>query len=316
MPTAVSLFSGCGGSDSGLTAAGFDVLMANDVWSYARDVYTANLPDTDYVVKDIREVHSFPKADLLVGCYPCQGFSVGGAREPDRGINFLYREFDRALRSIKPKAFIVENVSGMRRLDVIHLFENQLKRFRLAGYKVSWQILDARSYGLPQDRTRLFFVGIRSDIGERYVFPEATHAIAGEGQSDLKPCPTIRHAIGHMPSWPVGEFDEQPFHWYYLSRNRYRGWDETSRTIVANCRHVSLHPSSPPLKRISTDEWVFEHDGPARRLSYREAAGLQGFPTDMVFPDTMGRSARYRVVGNAVPPPLFKAVAGALPNIW
>ncbi len=115
MPTAVSLFSGCGGSDFGAHRAGFDILMANDILPYARDVYVVNLPETDYQLGDVSNIRSFPKADVLLGCYPCQGFSQGGVRDPARKINYLYREFDRALRQIKPKAFVVENVSGMRR---------------------------------------------------------------------------------------------------------------------------------------------------------------------------------------------------------
>ena len=87
--------------------------MANDILSYARDVYLRNFPETDYVLKDVCEVKSFPAADLLVGCYPCQGFSQAGVRDPSRTINFLYREFVRALKLMRPKAFIVENVSGM-----------------------------------------------------------------------------------------------------------------------------------------------------------------------------------------------------------
>ena len=73
MPTAVSLFIGCGGSDAGIIAAGFDVLMANDLLAYAADVYEANLPATDYKRCPVEEIESFPAADLLVGCYPCQG---------------------------------------------------------------------------------------------------------------------------------------------------------------------------------------------------------------------------------------------------
>lgn len=315
MPTAVSLFSGAGGSDWGLHALGYDVLMANDVLSYARDFYQSNLPETDYVLKDIRKVESFPQSDLLVGCYPCQGFSQAGVRDPKRTINFLYREFDRALRTIKPKAFIVENVSGMVRDDNMHLFQNQVVRFRMAGYRVAADILDARDFGVPQERRRLFFVGIRSDLGVRYEFPKPTHRRLG-GDAALPDCPTIRDAIGDLPEDPVGEYDVQPFHWYYLSRNRYRGWNEQSRTIVASSRHAPLHPSSPRLLRLGTDEWVFENSDPARRLSYREAARIQGFNGDLHFPETAGLSMRYRVVGNAVPPPLFQAVAGALPNIW
>lgn len=84
----------------------------------------------------------------------------------------------------------------------------------------------------------------------------------------------------------------------------------------APSRHAPLHPSSPKLLRLGTDAWVFEEDRPARRISYREAARLQGFDGDLIFPETGGLGMRYRVVGNAVPPPLFRAVAGALPNIW
>ncbi|MCW2283803.1 DNA (cytosine-5)-methyltransferase 1 [Rhodoblastus acidophilus] len=315
MPTAVSLFSGCGGSDAGLIKSGFEILMASDINDFAGKVYSKNMPEVDFVVSDIKKIKSFPRADLLVGCYPCQGFSNGGLREAERGINYLYQEFNRALQIIKPKAFIVENVSGMRRSNFIHLFDSQLKTFAESGYKVVWKVLDAREYGVPQERTRLFFVGIRSDLDVDYEFPNPTHALPGE-LSPLPPCPTIRDAIGDMDEWPEGEFDAQPFHWYYMSRNRYRGWNETSRTIVANSRHISLHPVSPPLKRITTDEWVFAHDGPARRFSYREAARLQGFYNDLKFPDEIGLKSRYRVVGNAVPPPLFAAVAGALPDIF
>lgn len=315
MPTAISLFTGCGGSDRGLHSLGYDVLMANDVLPYAKDVYEANMPETDYVLKDVREVEAFPKSDVLVGCYPCQGFSQAGVRDPKRTINFLYREFDRALRLVKPKAFIVENVAGMVREDNMHLFHNQIVRFRSAGYRVSSAILDAREFGVPQERRRLFFVGIRSDLGIRYEFPKPTHRLPGS-ESTLPLCPDIRAAIGDLPYDPVGEYDTQPFHWYYLSRNRYRGWDEQSRTIVAHSRHAPLHPSSPKLLRLGTDEWVFENDQPARRISYREAARLQGFSGHLEFPETAGIAMKYKVVGNAVPPPLFAAVAGALPDIW
>lgn len=314
MRRAISLFTGCGGSDAGLATAGFSIVFANDILPYARDVYRANLLDTDYVVKDIELVTKFPRADLLVGCYPCQGFSVGGARDPRRTVNYLYREFDRALRKVKPKAFIVENVSGMSRADCDHLLRNQLVRFRSAGYKVKYSVLDARNFGVPQERRRLFFVGIRSDIGVAFKFPDPTHRI--EGGTLLPSCPTIRDAIGDLPSWPVGEYDDQDFHWYYLSRNRYRDWDDQSQTVVANSRHTPLHPVSPKLKKVDADKWVFSEERPARRFSYREIARLQGFKREFVVPDGANIRTKYRVIGNAVPPPLFAAVARALPDIW
>ena len=310
MKVAVSLFSGCGGSDAGLYKAGFDVVFANDILPYAKEFYFQNLPETDYRVEDIRTIRSFPTADLLVGCYPCQGFSQGGVRDANRSINFLYREFDRVLREIKPKAFIVENVSGMRRADLRHLLRNQLTRFRLAGYRVNWSILRAEEFGVPQERRRLFIVGIRSDFNLKYEFPVGQY---GPERLEYR---TIRQAIGHLPIWPVGEFNEERFHWYYLSRNRYRGWDEISKTVVARSRHVGLHPSSPRLKRIHTDKWIFEHNGPARRFSFRECALLQGFEPNVHFPETASMTDKYKIIGNAVPPPLFEAVAQALPDIW
>ena len=311
MKNVVSLFTGCGGSDAGVVKAGFNVVFANDVLPYAKQFYQANHPETDYHLGDVSEVKHFPEADLLVGCYPCQGFSQGGVRKADRKINFLYREFDRALRRIKPKAFIVENVSGMQRSDLRHLLQTQIVRFRSAGYRVTWQKLDAKDYGVPQDRVRLFIVGIRSDFDLRYEFPKPTH-----GSSGGTPYRSIRDAIGHLPEWPEGEFNAEPFHWYYLSRNRYRGWDECSKTVVASSRHVGLHPSSPRLRKIEVDKWVFVNDARARRFSFRECALLQGFDPRIDFPDTGSLTEKYKVVGNAVPPPLFEAVARNLPNIW
>lgn len=307
---AVSLFSGCGGSDAGIVAAGFDVVMANDKLAYARDVYLANHPSTDYVLGDVAKVQNFPSAELLVGCYPCQGFSQGGVRDPGRRINTLYIEFARALAQIRPKAFIVENVSGMVRRNFSHLLTDQIKVFSEAGYDVQAQVLNAADYGVAQERRRIFIVGMRTDLGMEYHFPAPTHT------SEARI--TIAQALSGMPEWPEGEFYARDFHWYYLSRDRRRGWDEVSKTIVANPRHMPLHPMSPKLVKREHNVWEFETDGRARRFSYREAARLQGFPAGLVFPDTAAGSLdmRYKVVGNAVPPPLFEAVARALPNVW
>ena len=285
--------------------------MANDILAYAADVYKANLPETDYRLCSVEDISSFPSADILVGCYPCQGYSQGGARQADRGINYLFRQFGRALRSIKPKAFIVENVSGLTRADNRALFDMQLRNFRAAGYKVTWKLLNAADFGVAQERLRVIIVGIRSDIGEKYEFPKPTH-----GPDAALPYLTIREALQGLPEWPEGEFNAEPFHWYYLSRNRRRGWEEVSKTVVSRARHMPLHPLSPPLIYKGPDEYAFAHDGPARRFSYREAARLQGFEGHTLFPDTFGMHSRYKVIGNAVPPPLFAAVARALPSIW
>ncbi len=308
---AVSLFTGCGGSDVGLNNAGFDVIFANDIFPYACDTYSLNMPETKVICGDVSRIKRFPEADLLVGCYPCQGFSQGGARDPSRKINYLYREFDRALRQIKPKAFIVENVSGMVRANFNHLLMNQVYRFRMAGYKVEKPtVLNACDYGVPQTRSRVFIVGIRSDLGVRYEYPKPTHGPT----TDTKHI-SQKDVLSRMPIDPVGDYYNCGFHWYYLSRNRRRDWDQPSATIVSNPRHMPLHPSSPPLLKHGENDWKFVDDRPARRFSYKEAALLQGFKKSFKFPEG-SLIQKYTVIGNAVPPPLFEAVAGALPEIW
>lgn len=312
MPTVVSLFSGCGGSDAGVLSAGFDVLMANDILPYARDVYLANHPETDYVLGDVSGLTTFPSADLLVGCYPCQGFSQGGVRKADRKINTLYLEFAKALRIVNPKAFIVENVSGMVRSNFEHLLKDQIRVFTEAGYKVYYKVLNAMDYGVPQERKRIFIVGIKDSLGVDFNFPIASHG------TETKPYITISDAIKHLPEWPTGEYYDSDFHWYYMSRNRRQDWDQVSKTIVANPRHMPLHPVSPALEKVKADEWRFVSDTPARRFSYKEASLLQGF-NDLIFPenDRSSMKMKYTVVGNAVPPPLFEAVARAIPkDIW
>ena len=310
MPTAVSLFTGCGGSDKGLIDAGYSVVMANDILPYAQEVYQSNLPETDFRMGSIEDIKTFPPADLLVGCYPCQGFSQGGARDTNRKVNYLYREFDRALRVIRPKAFIVENVSGMARSNNRQLLNNQLTRFRLAGYRVSCNIVRATNYGLAQDRRRIFMVGIRSNFRVRYSFPEPMHDTPG-----LPEARTQREALHGLDQAPLkSELYDVPFHWYYLSRNRYRSWDEPSKTILANARHMPLHPSSPRLKKVGPDVWRFEGDQEnARRLSFREAAALQDLK-HWHFPDTVGIMRKYQVIGNAVPPMILKQIVDAIPK--
>ncbi|NLZ10861.1 MAG: DNA cytosine methyltransferase [Alcaligenaceae bacterium] len=314
MPKVVSLFSGCGGSDAGVIKAGFDVIMANDILPYARDTYLANHPQTDFVLEDIRKIEVFPSAELLVGCYPCQGFSQGGVRDAGRRINFLYLEFARALNAIKPKVFIVENVSGMVRKNFEHLLIDQKAVFTEAGYVVKAQVLNAADFGVAQERRRIFIVGIRADLDTEYEFPKPTH-----GDLLLQPRVTIEQALSGMELWPTGEYYDREFHWYYMSRDRRRDWHEQSKTIVANPRHMPLHPVSPKLVKVEHNVWRFSEDLPARRFSYRESALLQGFPKDFRFPDTDAASLdmRYTVAGNAVPPPLFEAVARSIPDsLW
>jgi DNA (cytosine-5)-methyltransferase 1 len=309
VPT-ISLFSGCGGSDFALQAEGYDIVWANDIWDVAAEIYEANIENANIEVGDISDFIRFPEAELLVGCYPCTAYSQAGSRDWDSTMNFLYREFDRVLRLVKPKAFAVENVNGMAFGENHNLLMNQVYRYRLAGYRVQWSVLNALDFGVAQNRRRIFLVGVRSDVDFEYRFPPPTHGPGTDHRYAWQ-----RDVISDMPEWPEGEFNDEPFHWYYLSRRRRHTWCEPSPCIVGHWRHVPLHPSSPPLRRVDTDQWEFTRRGRARRLSYRECAALQGF--DRTFEWNVGSVRdRFRAIGNAVPPPLFAAVLRPLEGIW
>ncbi len=305
----ISLFSGCGGSDLALKRLGYKVVWANDINQAACETYADNVGDV-IECGDISKFTSFPEAEFLIGCYPCQGFTQGGRRNSGDSINFLYQQFDRVLRHLMPRAFVVENVNGMAFGENQELLNNQLRRYRFAGYRVQWRVLDAQHFGVAQNRRRVFIVGIRSDQEFTYEFPESKF-----GEGARRRLVTQRDAITGLPKWPEGEFNEEPFHWYYLSRRRRYDWDEPSPCIVGHWRHVPLHPMSPPLRRIHTDKWVFSHDGRARRLAYRECAALQGFPRSYIWRRGSVRD-RFQMIGNAVPPPLFEAVVNNLEGLW
>lgn len=299
----VSLFAGAGGLDVGLEMAGFQVIWANEFDKDACDTYEANHPHTYLERGDIRNVKSFPKADMLVGGYPCQGFSLAGNRLITDDRNYLYREFIRALRQVQPKFFIAENVKGLLTLANGQIIQGMVNEFGEEGYRVKHFLTNAKYYGVPQDRERVFIIGVRNDIDFEYEIPAHTH---GEG-FDLLPYVTLRDAIGHLKSSEIGEVFESSFSSRYLSRNRKRGWNEVSFTIQASGRHAPLHPSGEPMIKMGTDEWILPETSTHRRLSSTEVALIQTFPPNYIWKGSL--ASIYKQIGNAVPCLLAKAIA-------
>ena len=171
----------------------------------------------------------------------------------------------------------------------------QIRLYGKMGYRVSHALLNAKDYGVAQTRQRLFLVGVRHDVPFEYAFPEPTHGLG-------RPLPhqVLRNVISGMPAWPDGEYCEIRFHGHYLTRNRKRGWDEPSYTIVANSHHVPLHPMGEPMVFVKKDTWALQGDQ-NRRLSWRECARIQGLQEDPIA-TVQDLNGRYKVVGNAVPP--------------
>lgn len=333
--TAVSLFSGCGGADLGAKRAGVYVIFANDNSAPALNTYQEyrNLlavPDARIVGGDIAKIDSFPTCDLLMGCYPCQSFTMGGPRSPfgDPRSN-LFVQFRRCLVAVNPKFFITENVSGLVWLNEGKHLKMHLESLRKAGggYNISCDLLNAKEYGVPQDRKRVFIVGVRKDLDLHYWFPNPTHGPPGNG---LLPWASHGDAIAQIPIDTQGEYydyPKQPFSWWYMSRNRKRNWEEPSYAIQANWRHVPLHPASNKVRLVESNlkdgfkqRWEFteEYDhleghperpilGEPRRLSWRECAAIQTFPPE--FEPCGSVASKYRQIGNAVPPLLMEIIA-------
>jgi len=307
---AVSLFSGCGGFDKGAQLAGVDIVWANDIDSSAGKFYKSYFPKAEFVEKDIKTINDFPNADLLIGCYPCTGFSMASRRRwknlenrdlKKNDTNFLFREFLRAVGIVKPKAIFVENVRGMLSANNGEFLAEQLNGFASLGFtKIKPLILNAAHYGVAQTRQRVFLVGVHED----YAANEFGSPIPSFG-SAAKPIRVLKDVIGDLDPWPIGEFFEGSFHGHYLTRNRKRAWDQPSFTIVADGHHVPLHPLGSPMEYVSKDKWRLG-EGLNRRLSWRECSRIQGLPDIDDIDCTL--LDKYRVMGNSVPPLLAKAL--------
>ena len=307
---AISLFSGCGGFDKGAQLAGVDIIWANDIDSAAAKFYKSYFPKAEFVEKDIRQITDFPNADLLIGCYPCTGFSTASRRRwktseardlQKNDTNFLFREFLRAVAIVKPKAIFVENVRGMLSANGGSFLKEQLEGFASLGFtKIKPLILNAADYGVAQTRQRVFFAGVHQDYSNiEFGSPETTHG------TNANQHVVLRDVISDLDPWPVGEFFAGSFHGHYLTRNRKRSWDQPSFTIVADGHHVPLHPSGAAMEYVSKDKWKLG-EGLNRRLSWRECSRIQGLP-DIEDVDC-SLLDKYRVMGNSVPPLLAKAL--------
>ena len=320
----VSFFAGAGGLDLGFQKAGFNVIWANeydkDIW----ETYEKNHPNTILDKRSIVNIPAdeVPDCDGIIGGPPCQSWSEAGAA---RGIKDkrgqLFYDFIRILEAKQPKFFLAENVSGMLISKHTEALEGIKELFRNAGigYELSFQMLNASDYNVPQDRKRVFFIGIRKDLNFKYQFPTETFPkITLESAiSDLKegvlPALEYNNTNGENCSIPNHEYMIGSFSTIFMSRNRVRSWDEQSFTIQAGGRHAPIHPQAPKMKFIEKNIRVFvpgkEHL--YRRLSVRECARIQTFPNDFIF-HYKKIAAGYKMIGNAVPVNLAKFLANSI----
>lgn len=318
----VSFFAGAGGLDLGFQKADFNVIWANEYDKEIWETYEKNHPHTKLDKRSIVDIPSdeVPECDGIIGGPPCQSWSEAGAArgiEDKRGQ--LFYDFIRILSAKQPKFFLAENVSGMLISKHNEALEGIKELFRNAGigYELSFEMLNACDYNVPQDRKRIFFIGIRKDLGFKFEFPKLKFPkqTLADIISDLKdnalPAQKFNKTNGDKCKTHNHEYMTGDFSTIYMSRNRVRCWDEQSFTIQAGGRHAPIHPQAPKMKFIEQNIRIFEpgQEHLYRRLSVRECARIQTFPDDFIFHYT-NVPAGYKMIGNAVPVNLAKFLAG------
>ncbi len=310
-----SLFCGCGGTDVGLLG-GFDflgenyasnpmeIVYANDIEESACRIFEENfgvVPDR----RDIRTVSAseIPEIDILTGGFPCQSFSIV-AQNPkrlgykdERGM--LFFEMCRILREKQPKCFIAENVKGLLSANKGEAFPLIISEFQKSGYQVTYKLINAAAFGVPQKRERVIIVGIRNDLGFKYEFPEDLLA-----EDD--------YAV--LGSVVENQVDEK----YFFSEKAVQGMRAAKRDMNKGraqdlnkpCNTVGSHLAKVSLN--STDPVLLD-DGRYRRFTPREVARIQSFPESFKLIGVEG--AQYRALGNAIPPVMFWHIARGVSNL-
>lgn len=317
----VSFFAGSGGLDLGFENAGFNIIWANEYDKSIWETYRKNHINTTLDTRSIVDVPSseVPDCDGIIGGPPCQSWSEAGSLrgiEDKRGQ--LFFEFIRIIKDKQPKFFLAENVSGMLAPRHKEALENIKLLFVECGYDLSFSLLNASDYGVPQDRNRVFFIGVRKDLGKQFVFPkphsykvtlkDAIWDLKDSAiQADLKNKANKKCEV-HNHEYLTGGFST-----IFLSRNRVRSWDEQSFTIQAGGRHCPIHPQAPKMLKVEKNKQVFipEYESFYRRFTVREVARIQTYPDDFIFYYSSLLDG-YKMIGNSVPVKLGEALALSL----
>lgn len=328
----IDLFCGIGGLSLGFEQSGFEVVSAVDMWKDAIVTYNHNRKDKIAKVETVENFNDKELPELIqrehitgiIGGPPCQGFSTVGRRNVDDPRNKMYLEFYKAVKLASPDFFVIENVKGMLTLNKGAFVKDLIERFgpKGLGYTINYQLLNAADYGIPQNRYRVFYVGIKN---KKFEFPEPFEykLTAKDGISDLEGATSE-----HYGSAPQNDFQKEMRGGASKPLNQdYTNHSEQTISIISqvpdggNIRDLPEEiwqvrkynkafermGTFKPSNTIDTGHRNYFHYTEPRIPTVRESARIQSFPDSFEFVGTRG--SQYKQVGNAVPPMLAKIIA-------
>lgn len=320
--TYIDLFSGSGGFSLGFDKKGFQNIFSIDIEPSFCETYKYNFPNHNLIEKDIcqlsdeeiKYLKEVEDVDVVIGGPPCQGFSIAGnigRKFIEDPRNKLFKEFVRVVKVVNPKFFVMENVARLYNHNKGETRKEIINDFEKLGYKVECKILNSASFGVPQIRKRIIFIGSR--FNHKIEFPEKTT------EKHL----TVKEAIHNYPSLLAGEESIIPNHvamahseqmlekMSYISDGGNR--DEIPVNIrpkTGDVRKYIRYKSDKPSVCVTGDMRKIFHYEQNRALTVRELAKLQSYPDDFIFKGT--KISQQQQVGNSVPPKMAEAIASAI----
>lgn len=332
--TVIDLFCGCGGLSLGFERAGFKPVLAIDVWKDALTTYEFNNLGVNTLCADIsmlnpleiKRKYDISEVDVIIGGPPCQGFSIAGKRIVEDKRNELYKSFVNFVRYFKPRAFVMENVPNILSMGDGIVRDSIIKDFEAIGYNVVYKVLLASDYGVPQNRRRAVFVGLKDGI---FSFPPPTvisPICSKDALSDL-PEGTIEDGEAYIK--PIQSDYQRLMRKNSSAIHNHQITDHTDKTIeiismvpdggnykdlpneLKETRRVNIAwtrlNSQKPSFTIDTGHRHHFHYVYNRIPTVRESARLQSFPDDFIF--KCSKTSQYKQVGNAVPPLMAEVIA-------
>jgi len=316
----IELFAGCGGLSTGFLDAGLNVVAGFELDRRAVDAYDYNhsYRGSRAFVQDIAAASGedllakagVAKIDFLLGGPPCQPFSIAGKRlgEADERSDLML-EYARLVEELQPKVFMLENVPNLMSVGGGKILGEVVERMEAAGYAVSYEVVSAADFGVPQMRRRLIVLGVRGRKTPLR-FPIPTHS-----PDDYR---LVRHALADLPD--AAEFGECGIHNHEPTMHSAPMLERLSALKPGQRERGSFHDRLHPDKLSYTIRAGSGNFSPLRPIHHkydrvitvRESARIQGFSDLFVWPDRIPRLQQYRQVGNAVPPPMAAALAKSI----